>query len=272
MLLVFLIEIYIEDNFMNTTCLKLIALISMVIDHTGQFIPNTPEWFRWIGRLAAPIFIYFVVVGYNNTSNRKKYMLRLYLAGLIMAFINFGINNAFSDTGIFITNNFFVSLFIIVITVYLIDTKKINLYLCFIIWQFISTFLCVLFSEIIVINIWAEHFFYGALFGNIFFIEGGIPFVLLGILFYLSKDKFKFTIAYSAFTLLIYGTYAKWGGGMNPILHHLIPFSSYQWMMIAALPLLLLYNGERGRGLKYFFYFFYPIHIIILYFIGISLR
>ncbi|MFS0647187.1 TraX family protein [Siminovitchia sp. 179-K 8D1 HS] len=49
----------------TTTCLKLIALISLVIDHTGQFIPNTPEWFRWIGQLAAPIFIYFVVVGYN---------------------------------------------------------------------------------------------------------------------------------------------------------------------------------------------------------------
>ncbi|OQY85353.1 MAG: hypothetical protein B6D40_03740, partial [Anaerolineae bacterium UTCFX3] len=40
----------------------------------------------------------------------------------------------------------------------------------------------------------------------------------------------------------------------------------YQWMMIAALPFIMLYNGERGRySLKYLFYTFYPLHIWILY-------
>ncbi len=42
----------------------------------------------------------------------------------------------------------------------------------------------------------------------------------------------------------------------------------FQWMMIAALPFIILYNGERGRySLKYLFYAFYPLHIWILYFI-----
>lgn len=132
-------------------------------------------------------------------------------------------------------------------------------------------FLCILLSDIIVINIWAEHFFYEAIFGNIFFVEGGIPFILLGILLYLFRNKVKFTIAYSSFSLFIYATYTKWGSGMNPIINYLVPYGSYQWM-IAALPLLLLFNGKKGPRLKYFFYLFYPIHIIILYFIGISLR
>jgi hypothetical protein len=37
-------------------------------------------------------------------------------------------------------------------------------------------------------------------------------------------------------------------------------------MMIAALPLIALYNGERGKhSLKYLFYAIYPLHIWTLY-------
>ena len=34
--------------------------------------------------------------------------------------------------------------------------------------------------------------------------------------------------------------------------------------MVFALPLLLLYNGKRGRGFKYFFYLYYPAHILLI--------
>ncbi|MGE7186244.1 TraX family protein [Peribacillus sp. NPDC006672] len=257
---------------MTTTLLKLIALVSMFIDHTGQFIPDTPEYFRWIGRLAIPIFIYCVVLGYKHTSNRKKYMLRLYFSGVAMAFINLGINIAYSHTGVIITNNFFATLFVIVLVIYLLDKRQVRLYVYFILWQLISTILCVLFSEIIVINFQADHLFYGAILGNIFFVEGGMFFVLLGILLYLSRSKVGITIVYIIFHLIIFTAYAKWGVVKDGIINHLFPFSDYQWMMISALPLLLLYNGKKGTGLKYFFYFFYPIHIIILFLIGINLR
>ena len=33
-----------------------------------------------------------------------------------------------------------------------------------------------------------------------------------------------------------------------------------------------LYNGKRGLNLKYFFYILYPLHLLIFYFIKISLH
>ena len=39
----------------------------------------------------------------------------------------------------------------------------------------------------------------------------------------------------------------------------------YQWIMILALPLILLYNHQRGKKCKYVFYIFYPVHIILLW-------
>ena len=43
-----------------------------------------------------------------------------------------------------------------------------------------------------------------------------------------------------------------------------------QYWSLLAVPLLVLYNGKPGRvRMKYFFYIFYPLHLVILY--GISM-
>lgn len=51
-------------------------------------------------------------------------------------------------------------------------------------------------------------------------------------------------------------------------LHQFLLNVHFQCFMIFALPLLLLYNGKRGKGLKRFFYVYYPAHILILYLIA----
>lgn len=41
-----------------------------------------------------------------------------------------------------------------------------------------------------------------------------------------------------------------------------------QWLMIAALPLMMRYNNKKGYGMKYFFYLFYPAHTFLLFYIA----
>lgn len=72
---------------MNIFTIKIIALILMLMDHIGEFFPDSPIWFRWLGRLAAPLFFYALAVGFQHTRNRKKYLLRLYLANVGMVFL-----------------------------------------------------------------------------------------------------------------------------------------------------------------------------------------
>lgn len=63
--------------------LKVIAMLSMLIDHMGLlFFPDQLLW-RQIGRLAFPLYAYFLAQGFEYTSSRRRYFFRLLLFGLI---------------------------------------------------------------------------------------------------------------------------------------------------------------------------------------------
>ena len=67
----------------DTSLLRLIAMITMVIDHFGKMcFPHIPEM-RLIGRLAFPIFAYGIAVGAVHTKNGTKYLSRIVLLALI---------------------------------------------------------------------------------------------------------------------------------------------------------------------------------------------
>lgn len=63
--------------------LKLIALLTMVIDHVGAVLYPNIIVLRMIGRISFPIFAYLLALGYKSTHDAKKYLKRLLLFGLL---------------------------------------------------------------------------------------------------------------------------------------------------------------------------------------------
>ena len=81
-------------QFFSGAQLKYLAFISMLIDHVnnaivtpmldgGGFLLYLSNIFSILGRIAFPIFIFFIVEGFFKTSNRKKYLITLLIFGVI---------------------------------------------------------------------------------------------------------------------------------------------------------------------------------------------
>ena len=68
---------------LDGTVLKLIACLSMFIDHLGAVCFSGMMGFRIIGRLAFPIYCFLLVEGAVHTRNMKKYILRMGIFALI---------------------------------------------------------------------------------------------------------------------------------------------------------------------------------------------
>lgn len=63
--------------------LKIIAIITMTIDHIGAILYPTVDSFRIIGRIAFPIYCYLLVLGVESTRSVKNYFVRLVAFALI---------------------------------------------------------------------------------------------------------------------------------------------------------------------------------------------
>ncbi|MBZ6527818.1 hypothetical protein HYQ40_08495 [Aerococcaceae bacterium DSM 111021] len=89
-----------QTTFINSATIKIIAMVSMMIDHLGAFVllpwlqagngqAHIDTWStvyttsRSIGRLAFPLFCFLIVEGFKHTSDVKKYMMRLGIFALI---------------------------------------------------------------------------------------------------------------------------------------------------------------------------------------------
>ena len=68
---------------MTSFVLKIIALITMFIDHLGYAIYGKFSYLNYIGRIAFPIFAFQISEGFVHTKNIKKYFIRLLVFAII---------------------------------------------------------------------------------------------------------------------------------------------------------------------------------------------
>lgn len=246
--------------------IKLIALFLMVFDHVHYFFAFTnkvPLWFTWIGRLAAPIFIFMVVEGFIHTRSRAKYMLRLYIGSLVMTFGNQLIARWFPRSdNVALMANIFGTLFLITVYLTIIDYLKKAIKegrVGSVVLGILALVMPIALGIFMMMNIQMPGMIQAMfLLPTPIMVEGGPVFIMLGIMFYLTRDKKTLQLILYA---LVSIALMPW---QNFSLQGLF-YGNFQWLMIGALPILAFYNGQRGRGMKYLFYTFYPLHIYFLY-------
>ncbi len=90
--------------------------------------------------------------------------------------------------------------------------------------------------------------------------EGSVMFVVIGIGFYYCRNSRRALAVFYTSVLLALAAVQLMFSSMEMFLS-VVPSLFFMWL---ALPLLLLYNGQRGRGMKYLFYAYYPAHVYAL--------
>jgi hypothetical protein len=191
--------------------LKLFAVFLMVIDHIGAYLIPVP-FFRILGRLVFPIFAYQLTVGYEKTSDKKKYFQNL----LIFAFISHIPYSLLGNNQL----NIIFSLLFGFCLLWLLDN---DFYLSSFFVFLIGSFICI----------------YGA-------------YGLVLILLFRYYSNYPVLLAF-LFALLNVFYWAFYGST--------IQFFS----LLALIPLFVLKLPKIDLN-KYFFYVFYPLHLLIIYF------
>ena len=217
---------------MSSFVLKIIAVITMFIDHLGYTIFGKFSYLNYIGRISFPIFAFQISEGYIHTKSLKKYFLRLFLFALISQIPFMLFHSIISDT--FCLNIFF-TLLLGLLSIYIYDKCK---------YKFIGILSCIILALI-------------AQFSNCDYGAYGVAIILI---FYIFKNNVvNFTIFFMLATLIRYSV---------PCIKYGIFPKEYLYLFICTIiPCLFFaaYNGKKGKNTKYLLYLFYPIHLILIY-------
>lgn len=209
--------------------LKLIAVITMTIDHIGLILLPRVWVLRLIGRLAMPIYAYMIAEGCRHTHDRWRYLGRIAGLGLLCQVVYTAYLGSFY-LNILLT--FSLSI-LLIIAIENFQKKR------------------TLISQVGVLALLLGIFVLTVALPPLlrrwdFDLDYSLMGVLLPVLVYFGREKTKYLTA----GLILLGF--RYGG--------------LQWAALAAVPLLGMYNGQKGKGnLGKWFYLYYPAHLLVLY-------
>lgn len=241
---------------MTSFLLKIIGIITMLSDHVGDAIIGHFSKFNLIGRISFPIFAFQTVQGYLHTKNFKKYMVRMFIFALIsqIPFVLF--LSTFTEE---IYLNIFFTLLLGLSTLFTYEKCKNRLI------GFLVVIICSIIGKLIKVD-------YGA-FG-----------ILLIFNFYFFENEFNRVFKFQSIKL--FNKNIKCKKPLMAITTIVLCFASYIPSIIElpvfathylkcglftslSLVFILAYNNKQGPKSKYLFYIFYPLHLLILYFLHI---
>lgn len=221
---------------LDTDFIKIIAVVSMTIDHIGgAFFPQYPA-FRWIGRIAFPLFCYCLTVGMMYTGDIKKYLFRLGAFAVISQPFWILAFNSDDITGNIFNLNIFFTLIVSLFGAWGFKERKW--------WLFILALILL----------------------NVINFDYAMTGLILILIFYLCRNKPWLGAAVYTLTYLpaLNGNMAdplalKIGG-------HAIGFEIFA---LLALPFIYIQTNSGLKISKWFFYIYYPAHLFAIYLIGI---
>ncbi len=163
-------------------------------------------------------------------------------------------------------DNIFLTLFVGVMAVLLYEKYKAGGIAIFCLYQVGVYFLCdgIYSIDSVRGNAW-QYFLYiiPEITGSAYEVEYGVAFVLLFILMYYTKDNpMLLSALVITCSFCIYKVSHRF---LSPFFRTAVGFWDMQYLMIFCLPIILLYNGKKGKGSKYFYYLFYPLHLWAFY-------
>lgn len=224
---------------MTVFTLKIIAVICMFLDHVKYAIPITDgKVTEYLGRIAFPIFAFLISEGFIHTHSKPRYMLRMLIFAIIsqIPFHLLAHNLARSKATLNVMFTFEYAL----IGLYILDFfKNYNGFPKLLNYAFIIASLSMILFVVYFVH--PDYSWYGV--------------SLVWIFYLFKKSKILTTFSFIVINILYY---LVRGADLNEY---------YPLILFSCLPIvfILLYNGEKGKSLKYFFYLFYPVHMLILY-------
>ena len=238
---------------MTSFVLKIIAAVTMFIDHAGLLLFPEWEFMRIIGRLAFPLYAWCIAEGFRYTKNRKLYFLRVFLLGLACQIVYTVVDRQ------------------LYLGILIVFSLSILLMAC------ADSFKKALRGEIsplnhTVSNLLGRKQSFSSVSDKI--LSGGVLAVLTAAVFALcltvDVDYGFFGILLPVFTSVFEDRPRRLVMFTATLLALSIDLTSggfiYQFWCLLAVPILAMYNGKPGRyRMKYFFYIFYPAHLVLLY-------